>query len=94
MCMRISPINIQQKQISHKAVNQKLLNEAIKTYNRAKPYHNQGPLITSIINRVYYKLLSKQDAIDTLEAIKPYAEGSIERIKTLINDLKKAIANQ
>ena len=87
--MRISPINIQQKQISYKAVNQKLLNEAIKTYNRAKPYHNLLPLIGSIVNRAIYRILSPQDAIDTLEAIKPYAQN--QSVVEAINDKIKVV---
>ena len=94
MCMRISPINNQQNQISYKAVNQKLLNKAINEYTKYAPYHNQGPLISDIINCVYYKLLSKQDAIDTLEAIKPYADDALEIIEKKIKDLKKALAIQ
>ena len=87
--MRISPINIQQKQISYKAVNQKLLNKAIKTYNRAKPYHNLLPLIGSIVNRAIYRILSPQDVIDTLEAIKPYAQN--QSVVEAINDKIKVV---
>ena len=91
--MRISPINIQQKQISHKAVDQKLLNKAIETYNRYKHPH-QGDLITSIKMRVAYKLLSPQDAIDTLEAIKPYAQNALEVIDDTIGRLKNLISTR
>ena len=89
MCMRISPINIQQNQISHKAVNQKLLNEAVKEYINYKPYHNLLPLIGSIVNRAIYRILSPQDAIDTLEAIKPYAQN--QSVVEAINDKIKVV---
>ena len=93
--MKISAINItNNNQVSHKAVNQKLLKQAIDKYNRCAPYHNQLPLITSISNREIYGLLSTQDAIDTLEAIKPYAQNILNAIDDLINDLKKTLPTQ
>ena len=87
--MRVLPISIQQNQISHKAVDQKLLNEAIKTYNRAKPYHNLLPLIGDIVNCAIYRILSPRDAIDTLEAIKPYAQN--QSVVEAINDKIKVV---
>ena len=94
--MRISPINNQQNQISYKAVNQKLLNEAINEYTKYKPYHNLLPLIGSIVNRAIYKLISKQDAIDTLEAIKPYAQNQsvIDDINDRIKDIRNSMLNR
>ena len=93
--MKISAINISNNnQVSHKAVNQKLLKQAIDKYNRCAPYHNQLPLISSIAYRVYYKLLSYEDAIDTLEAIRPYSENALGAITDLINDLKSPPSTQ
>ena len=92
--MKISPINNQQYKISHKAVNQKLLKQAIDNYNRYKPYQNQGHLLTCIDIRMAYKFLSYQDAIDTLDAIKPYSDDAIEVIESMIEDMKKVIFNQ
>ena len=91
--MKILPIN-NQNQISHKAVNQKFLKQAIEKYNRCAPHHNQGHLLTCISLRVAYKLLSPQDAIDTLEAIKPYAQNALEVIENMIKNLKDLQANQ
>ena len=88
--MKISPIN-NQNQISYKAVNQKFFKQAKKEFIKYAPYHDQGHLISNITNAVYYKLLSQQDAIDTLEAIKPYAQNVLEWIDELIKDLQ---ANQ
>ena len=86
--MKISAVNNNNYKTSHKAVNQKLLKQAMDKYNRCAPYHNQLPLISIIAFRVYYKLLSYEDAIDTLEAIKPYSENALGAITDLINDLK------
>ena len=92
--MKISAINNNNYKTSHKAVNQKLLKQAIDKYNRCAPYHNQLPLITNIMNRVVYRQLSFQDGIDTLEAIKPYAENVIDAIDDSIDALKKSLSTQ
>ena len=88
--MKISPIN-NQNQISYKAVNQKFFKQAKKEFIKYAPHHNQAHLISCITNAVYYQLISQQDAIDTLEAIKPYADDVLEWIDELIKDLQ---ANQ
>lgn len=88
--MKVLPIN-NQNQITYKAVNQKFFKQAVEKYNRCAPHHNQAHLISCITNAVYYQLISQQDAIDTLEAIKPYAENVLEWIDELIKDLQ---ANQ
>ena len=85
--MKILPIN-NQNQISHKAVNQKFFNQAKNDFIKYAPHHNQAHLISCITNAVYYQLLSKQDAIDTLEAIKPYAENVLDWIDELIKNLQ------
>ena len=91
--MKILPIN-NQNQISHKAVNQKFFNQAKNDFIKYAPHHNQGHLLTCIGLRVAYKLLSPQDAIDTLEAIKPYAQNALEVIENMIIDLKDLQSNQ
>ncbi len=88
--MKVSPIN-NQNQVSYKAVNQKFFKQAKKEFIKYAPHHNQAHLISCITNAVYYRLIARQDAIDTLEAIKPYAQNSIKRIEQLIKDLQ---ANQ
>ena len=92
--MRISPINNRQNQISHKAVNQKYLKQARNEYIKYAPYHNQLPIIGNIVNCAIYGLISKQDAIDTLNAIRPYARNVLDDIKDRIKDLKESMANQ
>ena len=89
--MKILPINNSNNQISHKAVNKKFLDKAINTYLRYKPYHNQGHLLTMIGIEAAYNLISYQDAIDTLEAIKPLAQNSIEVIDNMIKEMKKGL---
>ena len=86
--MKITAINNNNYKTSHKAVNQKLYLKAKNEFIKYAPYHNQLPLISIIAYRVYYKLLSYEDAIDTLEAIKPYSENALGAITDLINDLK------
>ena len=85
--MRISPINNRQNQVSHKAVNQKFLKQARDKYYRCAPYHNQAPLISNMTNYFYYGLITRQDFIDTLEAIKPYTDDAIEWVEELIETL-------
>lgn len=85
--MKISPIN---NQISHRAVNQKFFKQAVKEYEKWAPYHDQGHLIRSIMSAAYYRLISYQDAIDTLEAIKPYAQNALEVINYRIELLKNS----
>ena len=92
--MRISPINNRQNQISHKAVNQKYLKQARNEYIKYAPYHNQLPIIGNIVNCAIYGLISKQDAIDTLNAIRPYARNVLDDIEDRIKDLKESMANQ
>lgn len=53
-----------------------------------------GSIVTSIGLAVNYKQISKQDAIDTLEAIKPYDELTIDAIEGTINAIKKGMVNQ
>ena len=92
--MKISAVNNNNYKTSHKAVNQKLLKQAIDKYNRCAPYHNQLPLIANIRNRQILGLISIKDAIDTLEAIKPYAENVIDAIDDRINDLRTLLSTQ
>ena len=92
--MKISAINNNNYKTSHKAVNQKLYLKAKNEFIKYAPYHNQLPLITNIRNRQILKLLSIQDAIDTLEAIKPYAENVIDAIDDTINDLRTLLLTQ
>ena len=92
--MRISPINNRQNQVSHKAVNQKFLKQARDNFLRCYPHHNQGHLLTMIDIRETYGLLSTQDAIDTLEAIKPYSSDALEVIEDMIKSMKESISNQ
>ena len=87
--MRILPIQSNQNQVSHKAVNQKFLKQAKNEYLKYAPYHNQGHLLTCIETQAIYGLLSKQDAIDTLHAIKPYAQNAIETINETIELIAK-----
>ena len=91
--MKILPIN-NQNQISHKAVDQKFLKQAIEKYNRCAPHHNQGHLLTCIDLKEAYGLISTQDAIDTLEAIKPYAQNALEVIENMIKKMKENLPNQ
>ena len=86
--MKILSINNSNNQITHKAVNQKFLKQARDEFMRFAPHHNQIPLINDIELSVYYGLLSYKDAIDTLEAIKPYSKNILEKIEKLISDLK------
>ena len=86
--MKILSINNSNNQIAHKAVNQKLFKQARDEFMRFAPHHNQIPLIDDIARSVYYGLLSYKDAIDTLEAIKPYSKNILEKIEKLISDLK------
>ena len=92
--MRISPIKNHQNQVSHKAVNQKYLKQARNEYMKYAPYHNQLPIIGNIVNCAIYGLISKQDAIDTLNAIRPYAGNVLDDIEDRIKDLKESMANQ
>ena len=92
--MRISPINNRQNQVSHKAVNQKYLKQARNEYIKYAPYHNQLPIIGNIVNCAIYGLISKQDAIDTLNAIRPYARNVLDAIEDRIKALKESMANQ
>ena len=91
--MKILSINNSNNQIAHKAVNQKLFKQARDNFMRYAPYHNQLPLINDISNSEIYGLISSRDAIDTLEAIKPYAKNALEAINDLINDIKNASSN-
>ena len=86
--MKILSINNSNNQIAHKAVNKQYLKQARDKFIKYAPYHNQIPLINDIARSVYYGLLSYKDAIDTLEAIKPYSKNILEKIEKLISDLK------
>ena len=91
--MKILPIN-NQNQISHKAVNQKFFNQAKNDFIKYAPHHNQGHLLTCIDLKEAYGLISTQDAIDTLEAIKPYAQNALEVIENMIKKMKENLPNQ
>ena len=92
--MRILPIQSNQNQVSHKAVNQKYLKQARNEYMKYAPYHNQLPIIGNIVNCAIYGLISKQDAIDTLNAIRPYAGNVLDAIEDRIKALKDSMTNQ
>ena len=82
--MRILPIQSNQNQVSHKAVNQKFLKQAKEEF-RINPSHPHiGHLLTMIKINETYGLISTQDVIDTLEAIKPYAQNAIEVIEYML----------
>ena len=93
--MKIIPIN-NQNQISHKAVNQKFFNQAKNEFIKYSPHHNLLPIIGNITNKALYKLISTQDAIDTFEAIKPFAQNQsiIEAINDKIDVVKGLLPNQ
>lgn len=93
--MKISPIK-NQNQVSYKAVNQKFFKQAKKEFIKYAPHHNLLPIINNITLKTIYKLISQQDAIDTLEAIKPYAQNQsvIEAIDDEIKVIKGMQANQ
>lgn len=92
--MKVSPISLNQynsKNPSFNAVNQKYLKLAKENYERYKPYHNQGHLLTMLNIEVAYGLMSFQDGIDTLEAIKKYDPLNIDIINIDITRMKEAI---
>ena len=93
--MKILPIN-NQNQISHKAVNQKFFKQAKNDFIKYAPYHNIIPIVGNVINYTIYGLMSRQDAIDTLEAIKPYAQNQsvIDDINDRIKDVKDTMHSQ
>ena len=91
--MRISPIKNHQNQVSHKAVNQKFLKQARDNFKRY-PFHHQGHLLTSLELKVAYGLLSYKDAIDTLDAIKPFCYDPNNLIDDLIESLKREISTR
>ena len=92
--MRISSINNRKNQVSHKAVNQKFLKQARDNFLKYYPHNYQGDIIRCISNREIVGLLSTQDAIDTLEAIKPYSSDALEVIEDMIKSMKESISNQ
>jgi len=92
--MRISPINNHQNQVSHKAVNQKFLKQARDNFLKYYPHNYQGDILTMIEIRHAYQLLSTQDTIDTLTAIKPYSSDALEVIEDMIKSMKESISNQ
>ena len=75
-------------QLSCKAVNQKLVNRAIRTRLKNLPLHDQ----TSLINEIAYKtacgIYTYRDSIDTLEAIRPYSENSLDTLESMIDRMK------
>ena len=92
--MKITAINNNNYKTSHKAVNQKLYLKAKNEFIKYAPYHNQGHLLTCIDIREAYGVLSTQDAIDTLEAIKPYAQNSLEVINNMIKNMRENLSTQ
>lgn len=92
--MNVSPISQNQynfKNPSFNAVNQKYLQKAMEEYKRRYPRQDQGHLLTMLNLEVAYGRISFQDGIDTLEAIKPYADDAIEVINASIQNMKDAI---
>ena len=87
--MRILPIKNHQNQVSHKAVNQKFLKQARNEYMKYAPYHDQGHLLTMLEINEAYGLISTQDVVDTLEAIKPYAQNAIKVVENMIKRRQK-----
>ena len=71
-------------QPSHKAVNLRFLKKAIDKYNRCYPHQDQGHLIEMIDIAHSYQLISTQDVIDTLKAIKPYANDALVVIGSML----------
>ena len=71
-------------QPSHKAVNLRFLKKAIDEYNRYYPHHDQGHLLGTINIAHSYQLISTQDVIDTLKAIKPYANDALVVIGSML----------
>ena len=92
--MRISPINNHQNQVSHKAVNQKFLKQARDNFLKYYPHNYQGDILTMIEIRHAYQLLSTQDTIDTLTAIKPYSSDALELIDDLIEKYKRILKQE
>ena len=90
--MKILSINNSNNQITHKAVNKQYLKQARDNFMRYAPCQNQGHLLTMIGIDIAYGLLKPQDAIDTLEAIKPYSKDALEVINSMIIRLKKLIS--
>ena len=91
--MRISQIgtNFQTKRPSFQKVNEKFFKQAVEEYRKNAPYHHQGHLLRCIDIETYFEVLSYQDAIDTLNAIKPYAQNALNAIDGMILRLEEAI---
>ena len=87
--MKISAVNNNNYKTSHKAVNQKLLKQAIelnKKYGENPPI---GHLLQNINIYLMYKTISKQDAIETLKEIKKYAKNAKNAIDDTIDTISK-----
>ena len=88
--MQILSINQQANNNPFQAVSQKYLQRAEKEFARRKGI--TGDLLDCIAYDVFFKQLSKQDAIDTLNAIKPYVTGAkdfYEHIYQIITKLSQ-----
>ena len=74
--MKISAINTinNNKQISHKAVNQKYFERAQKEFKQIKEI--TGDLLDCLRYDVFFKQIPAQDGIDTIEAIKKMIGGT------------------
>ena len=87
--MKILSINNSNNQITHKAVNQKFLKQARDLslkYGDSPPI---GDLLQEIDISLIYGIISKQDALDTLYAIKKYAKNALEAIDDDIKNILK-----
>lgn len=84
--MQISPINYKTNP-TFQAVNQKYLQRAQKEFAKRKGV--TGDLLDCISIEAFFKQISKQDAIDTLNAIKQYAENAIGPWKSTLEFIKK-----
>ena len=88
--MQILSINQQANNNSFQAVSQKYLQRAEKEFKQIKGI--SGDLLDCLYYDTFYKQLSKQDAIDTLNAIKPYVTGAkdfYEHIYQIITKLSQ-----
>ena len=83
--MRISQIwtNFQTKRPSFQKVNEKFFKQAVEDCNKHRG-RGLGHLLTCIDIEEAYGKLSPQDAIDTLNAIKPYAQNALKAIEYMI----------
>ena len=89
--MYISSINSYKINPAHKAVNQKYLKQAMELNKKFGPYPPIGRLLQQIDLEAAYGSMPKQDIIDTLNAIKPYAKNALEAIEATIDMVKSWI---